>query len=599
MTRPLRRISRLPRLAAASSWWILAAACGTLSDQQLIDLAAKGGGAGTTSPAAEEAGADSSLVVPTHLDDHGATRHVAALSGRLDEARMLAVVSELEVLRRESGNEDYDRAIDLVLARLEALGFGREEGLELQVTSSEPRPAWTARSARLEVVEDGRVEVLAAFDSSDDQDRLLLPTFAPSAEVEGPVVARLEDATPGCVLAGPEALDAERLAAANARGVALVVAADLAAFNVDPSGRGRHEHAVGYRSVAHPAPLPVAQVSPRTLARLVKKSGQIARFRAVAEVAPRPVRTVLATVAGDLRAGEEVAVVAHVQEPGACDNASGVAAALEMADAAAGLAREGARPSRSLVFVFGDEMDQSRVHLAATRRVVVAAIAADMLGESPERTGAKALLEREPDPGAWRMLPPDKHTAWGSTTVDPARFGGGGLAVVLRQAFHAVAAKEPGWTFDEHPFEGGSDHVVYLRAKVPSALVWHFPDWTYHTSLDRLDMVDAVELRRSATVVLAAALCVADARAQDLEGLLRAARAATALRTARARAAGDEELAEAWLAHGLDARDQLRRWCLGLDTPLEPRKAPAPRRAQEDAGDASVDRGATPKEQGR
>jgi hypothetical protein len=550
--------------------WLLAPGCGTMSDQQLIDLAARGG----VAPGADGKPADATAaaVVPTHLDEHGATRHVAALAGRLDAARMLQVVSELEVLRRESGNEDYERAVDLVVARLEAIGFGREQGLELQVLSSEPRPCWNGRSARLELVADGRVDVLAEFDSSDDHDRLLLPTFAPSAAVEGPIVARLEDVVPGCVLVGSEPLDERRLAAAKERGAALVVAADLASFNVDPSGRARHEHATGYRSVRHPAPLPVAQASPRTLARLVKKTGQIARFRAEVEVVERPVRTVLASVVGDLRGGEEVAVVAHVQEPGACDNASGVAAALEMAEAAAGLARQGARPSRSLVFVFGDEMHQSRAHLAATRRQVVAAIAADMLGESPERTGAKALLEREPDPGAWRPRPPDAHTAWGSTTVEPADFGGGGLAVVVRQAFHAVAAKEPGWSFGEHPYEGGSDHVVYLQAKVPSALVWHFPDWTYHTSLDRIEMVDAEELRRSATVVLAAALCVADARAQDLDGLLRAARAATVLRVDGARAAGDEELAQAWLAHELDARDQLRRWCLGLDTPLAPRK---------------------------
>ncbi|MEY2745220.1 MAG: hypothetical protein RL112_262 [Planctomycetota bacterium] len=596
MTSAPRRPVRAPRAGALALAWLVSASCGTMSDQQLLDLAARGGVVGTRAAKAGDSAREAAGVVPTHLDDHGATRHVAALAGRFDSARMLEVVSALEALRREGGNEDYDRAIDLVLARLEAGGFGREQGLELQVLSSEPRPTWNGRSAKLELVDGERVETLMAFDSSDDRDRLLLPTFAPSAAVEGPIVARLEDATPGCVLVGAEPLDERRLSAAKERGVALVVSAHLAEFNVDPSGGARHEHAVGYRSVAHPAPLPVAQVSPRVLARLVKKSGQIARFGAVAEVVERPVRTVLATVVGDLRGGEEVAVVAHVQEPGACDNASGVAAALDMADAAAGLARQGARPSRSLVFVFGDEMHQSRVHLAATRRVVVAAIAADMLGESPERTGAKALLEREPDPGAWRMLAPDQHTAWGSTTVEPAEFGGGGLAVVLRQAFHAVAAKEPGWSFGEHPYEGGSDHVVYLRAKVPAALVWHFPDWTYHTSLDRLDMVDAEELRRSATVVLAAALCVADARARDLDGLLRAARAATNLRVERARAAGDEELERAWLAHELDSRDQLRRWCLGLDTPLEPRK-PAGGRAG--AGAAGAERGEEAKEQQR
>lgn len=139
---------------------------------------------------------------------------------------------------------------------------------------------------------------------------------------------------------------------------------------------------------------------------------------------------------------------------------------------------------------------------------------------------------------------------------------------------HAVAAREKNWQWGEHPFEGGSDHVVFLRRGVPSALVWHFPDWTYHTSLDRLEMVDAEELVRSATVVLAAALAVADARPKDLDGLLRSLRIEVQLRSAAAAEAGDERLPAMWRAHEASAREELRRWCLGMDTPSAPRKTP-------------------------
>jgi hypothetical protein len=210
-------------------------------------------------------------------------------------------------------------------------------------------------------------------------------------------------------------------------------------------------------------------------------------------------------------------------------------------------------------------MDQSRVHLQTTQRRVVAAIAADMLGESHERTGAVALLERAPDPGALRPLPPDAHTAWGAAEVQESQFASGALAVAVRQAFYAVAASEAQWQWNEHPFEGGSDHIVYLKAGVPAVLVWHFPDWTYHTSLDRLDMVDAEELRRSATTVLVGALVVADARAKDMEGWLRSLRLETSERMRRASEAGDNDLARLWRLHEERAREDVRRWCLGIE----------------------------------
>lgn len=559
---------------------LAAVACrSTLSDEQLLRLAERSAQGGQSTR--QEQGRRGSVPaessqVPAHLDEQGATRHLAALHGRFEAARLLQLTADLEGLRRESGNADFDRALEMVLEQLRAAGYGSQEGLELQVRETRrDLPAWNALGAKLELLHGGRAETLAEFDSSDDRDRLLLPTGAPAAQVEGPLATRLEDVVPGSVLVGVEAHTRERLEAARAKGAVLVVAADLADYNRDPSGAGRHEEAVGYRTVPADCPLPAAQVSPRLLARLVKAAGQGGRVRFEARVAleERPLRTVVATVVGDRSPGEEVVVAAHAQEPGACDNASGVSALCGMAEALAALARDGMRPGRSVTFVCGDEMEQSRVHLETTARRVVAAIAADMLGESRERTGAVALLERAPDPGAVRPLPPDVHTAWGGAPVDESRLAGSGLAVVVRQAFHAVAAEEEGWQWNEHPFEGGSDHVVFLGRGVPSALVWHFPDWTYHTSLDRLEMVDAEELRRSATVVLVAALAVADARPRDLDGLLRSLKAETQLRLARAADAGDEQLAALWRAHEDSAREDLRRWCLGMDTPSAPRKA--------------------------
>jgi len=52
---------------------------------------------------------------------------------------------------------------------------------------------------------------------------------------------------------------------------------------------------------------------------------------------------------------------------------------------------------------------------------------------------------------------------------------------------------------------------------IPAALFWHFTDFTYHTSLDRVEFIDPEELRRTGVAILATALCAADPRRQDLE----------------------------------------------------------------------------------
>ena len=61
-----------------------------------------------------------------------------------------------------------------------------------------------------------------------------------------------------------------------------------------------------------------------------------------------------------------------------------------------------------------------------------------MLGESPERTGAIALLERSQDPGALHPLPPDEHTPWGESEVEEEDIRPSGVALIARIALSDV-----------------------------------------------------------------------------------------------------------------------------------------------------------------
>jgi hypothetical protein len=204
------------------------------------------------------------------------------------------------------------------------------------------------------------------------------------------------------------------------------------------------------------------------------------------------------------------------------------------------------------------------VWLDSTKLKPIAGLSSDMTGESKEKTGAIALLERMPDPGAVTPLAPDVHTPWGMTQVDEAKFVPNGLALIARCALLDVAEKDGGWDTADHPFEGGSDHEVFIDRGIPAALFWHFTDFAYHTSLDRLENVDASEMRRTGVALMSTALALADPKPGDLDRYLRSLNEEENVRVQAATTATQPELAEKWHRWCTGARQWLRVQCLRI-----------------------------------
>jgi aminopeptidase YwaD len=279
----------------------------------------------------------------------------------------------------------------------------------------------------------------------------------------------------------------------------------------------------------------------------------------------------MAVVRGEKRPGEAVAMVSHVQEPGACDNATGVAGLLEGARSLveALRAEKLSWPERTLVFLWGDEFRQSESWLDSTDMRPVAGISSDMTGQSKAATGAIALLERNVDPGALRWLEPDHHTAWGAGQVELSDIVPNGLAVIARCAMADVSMLEGAtWTTAEHPWEGGSDHDEFIERGIPAILFWHFEDFTYHTSLDRLPFVDPSEIRRTGVALLATALAVASIAPADVDRYVASLERERLLRVGAASKVGDEELIRLWEDWCRNARGWLRNLCTGVDEPM-------------------------------
>ncbi len=239
----------------------------------------------------------------------------------------------------------------------------------------------------------------------------------------------------------------------------------------------------------------------------------------------RPNRTLVLEIPGRTQPEQRVVLAAHIQEPGANDNASGcgtlLAAALGMQDAI----RRGAlpAPARTITFLWVDEIRGSEQWIkdnAERVKQVVAMLSLDMTGEDTAKTGGTFLIEKEPDPSALWDRPSDPHSEWGASKVDAAMVRGSflndlHLGVSLRRA------RDTGWVVRTNPYEGGSDHTVFTRAGVPALLNWHFTDRYYHTNLDTTDKMSAAEMQHVAIAVGTTALFLGSADSTDLEAMRR------------------------------------------------------------------------------
>ena len=266
-------------------------------------------------------------------------------------------------------------------------------------------------------------------------------------------------------------------------------------------------------------------------------------------------RTVVAEVRGRDRPAERFVLSAHVQEPGANDNASGVGALSEMARVLGVLVqRQQIAPRRTITMLFGNEISQTQNYLAddsVRTRGVRWGMSLDMVGEDTRKTGGTFLIEKMPDPSAVWTRGDDQHTEWGGSPMTTAQlkphyYNDLVLARCLDQA------EGRGWIVRTNPYEGGSDHVPFLRFNKPGVLLWHFTDVFYHTDADRLDKVSAEELENSATCAMLVALTLTSADGETARALV-----TEVGRAGIARLDLEQALSKTAIASGADVKKEL------------------------------------------
>jgi len=262
-----------------------------------------------------------------------------------------------------------------------------------------------------------------------------------------------------------------------------------------------------------------------------------------------PARSLIAEIPGRSLASDRIVLVAHVQEPGANDDASGCGTLYGLARALASGIRSGTlpRPERTLTFLWVDEVRGSRQWIAShpdEARRVHYMFAMDMTGEDTAKTGGTFLIEKQADPSAVWARPSDPHTEWGSGQVRAETLKGS-LLNDLHLAFCQRRARDTGWIVRTNPYEGGSDHTAFASAGVPSLLNWHFTDRYYHSNQDRPDKTSAAEMENVGVAVAASAWFLASATRADAPDVVALLASAANRRLALERSQGPAIVARA------------------------------------------------------
>ena len=486
--------------------------------------------------------------------------------------RAFETVAFMENQWRLPGNSGFDASIYRVEQILVAAGYVREEeaGGHPFTYRIEKRPmrgpAWDPVDASLTVV--GESKPLLQLHSN--WNLLAIYSFpTPPEGIEAEVVyvgrGRAEDFegldVTGKIVLGETSSRRLFQAAVQDRGALGILAYSMPAYNRPEIYR----HAIQFSSIQFDEEkkswgLRISLAALEHLKKELEKGKVLVQVTVDSRIFESEELTLIADIRGSELPDERFVFSAHVQEPGANDNASGVATQAEMAAALSGMVNDGmSHPRRSITFIWGDEISSTARYLGddpERSRGVKWGISLDMVGENTSVTGGSFLIEKMPDPSAVWTRGEDRHTEWWGSSrssrsedqLTPHYFNDFVLSRCLEQA---AAVRR--WVVKTNPYEGGSDHVPFLRAGKPGLLLWHFTDYFYHTDADRLDKVSSTTMRNVGVSALVSALTLASADSET------AGRIAVEIKTAAMkRLEGEFELSRTALEGNADLQEEVK-----------------------------------------
>ena len=426
------------------------------------------------------------------------------------EAEAMATVEFASKYWRLSGNEGYDATLDRVASRV---GSSRFE------VAAAPSAGWDHSVGTLSLVRAGQPDQVI-LSRARERLALAINSYSTNGVVEAPLVdvgrgqaADFESKdVKGAVVIGDADLGGLFRQAVVQRGALGVISTSIGSYiATDPDilqwgsiPRDAERKAFGSKA---------SRRANETLRAALKTGPQRVKVEVVSTFAEKPERTLVHEIRGRSLPDERIVIAAHVQEPGANDNASGVATLQELAYALTQAVERGQipAPARTITFLWLNEISGSRAWLQRNAALVPGVkymFSMDMTGEDITKTGGSFLVERWPDPGAVWSRTWDPNSEWGRGNVRKETLKGD-LINDLHLAVCERVATRANWVVKTNPYEGGSDHTVFGSAGIPSLLNWHFTDKYYHSNMDTPDKTSAAEMRNVGVAVATTAWLMA------------------------------------------------------------------------------------------
>ncbi len=277
----------------------------------------------------------------------------------------------------------------------------------------------------------------------------------------------------------------------------------------------------------------------RLQSMLMKGERVVLRFRVESEFRERKLRVLEARLPGEQE--RDLLLIAHIchPRPGAHDNASGSAAAVEAARVLAKMVSSGLKLLRGVRVWLVPEFTGTLAHISSHPELadsLVGVLNLDMVGANLHVTGGTLSVVGFP------LYAPSFMPLLAHRALE--------VALSTREYFEGHRVTWAPLTLN--PYSDGSDHHVFADPKVgvPQASYGEWPDAFYHTDGDVPENLDPKLL---AAVASAAAGLIAELASADGEELRRLAKVTALL----ARRHGSKEFAELAESEGARARARM------------------------------------------
>ncbi len=436
--------------------------------------------------------------------------------------RYLNLIAQHHRIQASPGFRDAARTCQEILAQngLQADIISYPADGKSRFWASQALMEWKASKARLELIQEKEIEILADYEHSELSVIQRLGSTPPQG-AEGPIVTgdKKDDLPPirGKWVLTKEAPETLRRQVIKDQGLGIIYDGMPALPPVREEGGLPHNRQYtsfwGLNEEENPPGFVLTPAQGKKIRAKLEKGEKITT-RGYAQTSFYNGNFENLTLFFPGEKEEEILLIAHLchPRPSAGDNASGSAVLLEIATALKNLLDSGAIPPLQfgIRLLWVPEMTGTYAYLASRNNKspqILGALNLDMVGQKQEVGGGSLIVEK----------PPLASASWGADLLQ---------SILNNPYFHKAqnpyqTASFPDFTWATLPFSGGSDHYILSdpTVDIPCPMLIQWPDRHYHTDADQPGTIDPLMLHNVGVIAATYSCFLATLNVEGLDSL--------------------------------------------------------------------------------